>query len=321
MTTTRPPRPPAVRPRPAELVLPVAGLAVAAVLPFAYGGRLPDPVASHWGFGGVPDGNLPIPVDHLVLLAATLLVALGPLLAAARADRAAARVLVGLAHGGAALFALLRWWTLEANADAATWRDAGPLLAGDVLVALGVGVAAGLLGAWLARTRPEHPPATRTVAPVPVAPGDHVVWIGRQTAGPALVVPAVAVVVAAVLVAIVPGPAAVVVPALVVAAVALATFTRVAVDVSDRGLSVRLGPFGWPRIRVPLAEVTSVAVQHVEPMAHGGWGYRAMPEVRAVVVRRGEGLRVGRRGRADLVVTVDGAEDAAAVLTALIPPR
>ena len=321
MTTTRPPRPPAVRPRPTELALPLAGVAVAALLPFAYAGSLPDPVASHWGFGGVPDGNLPILADHLALLAATALVVLGPLWAAARADRAAARVLVGLAHGGAAMFALLRWWTLEANAGAATWRDAGPLVAGDVLVALGVGAVAGLAGARLARSRPDHPPATRTVAPVEVAPGDHVVWVGRQTAGPALVVPAAAVVLAAVLVAVVPGPAAAVVPALLVAAVALATFTRVAVDVSDRGLSIRLGPLGWPRIRVPLGDVTSVAVQHVEPMAHGGWGYRAMPGVRAVVVRRGEGLRVGRRGRADLVVTVDGAEDAAAVLTALMARR
>ena len=320
MTTIRPPRPPAVRPRPAELVLPLVAVAVAAVLPLTYAGSLPDPVASHWGFGGVPDGNLPALVDHLVLLAATVLVALVPLFAAARADRLSARVLVGLAHGGAAVFGLLRWWTLEANAGAASWRGAAPLLVGDVLVALGLGVVAGAVGAVLARWRPVHPPSARTVAPVEVAPGDRVVWVGRQTAGPALVIPTGAVVAAAVLAAVVPGPAVVVVPALLVAAAALATFVRVSVAVSERGVEVRLGTLGWPRIRVPLAAVTSVAVEHVEPMSHGGWGYRAMPGTRAVVVRRGEGLRIGRRDRADLVVTVDGAEEAARVLTALAPP-
>ncbi len=321
MTTIRPPRPPAVRPRPSELVLPIAALVIAAALPLAYAGTLPDPVASHWGFGGVPDGNLPRTVDHLALLVTTALVALGPLWAAARADRSSARVLVGLANGGAALFALLRWWTLEANAGAASWRDAAAMGPGAVVLALGVALGAGALGAWSARHRPEHPPTTCTVAPLEVPSGDRVVWVGRQTAGPALVLPAGAVVVGAALAVAVPGPTLVVVAALGVAAVALATFTRVAVAISDRGVDVRLGPLGWPRIHVALADVTEVGIEHVEPMSHGGWGYRAMPGTRAVVIRRGEGLRIGRRGRADLIVTIDGAEDAARVLTALTPRR
>ena len=318
MTTIRPPRPPAVRPRPSELVLPLAAVVVAAALPLAYAGTLPDPVASHWGFDGVPDGNLPRTLDHLALLVTTVLVALGPLWAAARADRSSARVLVGLTNGGAALFALLRWWTLDANAGAGSWRDAAGMGPGEVAVAVASALGAGALGAWLARHRPEHPPTTRIVAPLDVAPGDRVVWIGRQTAGPALVLPVGAVVAGIVLAVAVPGPTLVVVPALGVAAVALATFTRVAVAVSDRGVDVRLGPFGWPRIHVALTDVTAVGVEHVEPMSHGGWGYRAMPGTRAVVIRRGEGLRIGRRGRADLIVTIDGAEDAARVLTTLV---
>ena len=321
MTTIRPPRPPAVRPRPAELVLPLGAVLVAALLPLAYAGTLPDPVASHWGSGGAPDGNLPRLVDHLALLVTTVVIAVGPLWAASRADRPSARLLVGLAHGGAALFALLRWGSLEANAGAASWRGAGVLGLADAAVAVVAALCAGALGAWLARNRPDHPPATRTVAPLEVAPGDRVVWVGRQTAGPALVVPVVLVVVGAVLALVVPGPGLVVVGPLGLAAAALATFARVSVAVSDRGVDVRLGPLGWPRLHVAIADVTAVGVEHVEPMSHGGWGYRAMPGRRAVVVRRGEGLRIGRRGRPDLIVTIDGAEDAARVLGALTPPR
>lgn len=321
MTTVRPPRPPAVRPRPAELLVPLAAVALAVALPFAYADVVPDPVASHWGLGGVPDGSLPRVVDHVLLAVVTLLIALGPLVAAAHADRSSARLLVGLAHGGGTMLALLRWWSLEANAGAASWRAAGALTGGRVVVALVVAVPVGVLGAWLARGRPDHPPTTRTVVPADLAPDDRIVWVGRQTAGPALVLPAAAVVVGAVAAAAVPGPALVVVPALGVAALALATFARVAVAVSERGVDVRLGPLAWPRLRVRLGDVTTVGVEHVEPMSFGGWGYRMVPGARAVVVRRGEGLRIGRRGRADLVVTVDGADDAAAVLGALLARR
>jgi hypothetical protein len=313
-----------VRPRPAELVLPIAAVAVAALLPLAYADVLPDPVATHWGWRGLPDGAMPRVVDHALLAVMTALVALGPLWGAARADRGTARVLVGVANGGAAMFMALRWWSLEANAGAVEWRSAAPVGWGEMGLTLAAALVGGVVGAWLARGRPDHPPSTVTVAPAVLAPDDTVVWVGRQTAGPALVLPAVAVVVASVLVAAVPGvdrtATLVVGGVLVLAAVALLTFTRAAVAVSERGLDVRLG-FGRPHVFVPLADVTEVGVQHVEPMAFGGWGYRVMPGVRAVVVRRGEGLRIGRRGRPDLVVTVDGAADAAAVLQGLIARR
>jgi hypothetical protein len=324
MTTYRPPRPPAVRPSPAELALPIAAVAVAVLLPLAYAEVLPDPVATHWGWRGVPDGALPRAVDHALLAVMTALVALGPLWGAARADRGSARVLVGLANGGAAMFMVLRWWSLESNAGAVEWPAAAPIGWRELGLTLAATLLGGVAGAWLARGRPDHPPSTVTVAPAELAPDDTVVWVGRQTAGPALVVPAAAVVAATALVAVVPGVDRVATLAvggvLVLVAAALLTFTRAAVAVSERGLDVRLG-FGRPHVVVPLGDVTSVGVQHVEPMAFGGWGYRVVPGARAVVVRRGEGLRVGRRGRPDLIVTVDGAADAAAVLQGLIARR
>jgi hypothetical protein len=93
-------------------------------------------------------------------------------------------------------------------------------------------------------------------------------------------------------------------------------FTSITVAVGPTGLKVRFGPLGWPVIRVPLDAVEDVSVEDVEPLAHGGWGYRVTPGVRAVVIRRGVGLRVTRTGRPDLVVTIDDEARAAGVLVA-----
>jgi hypothetical protein len=93
-------------------------------------------------------------------------------------------------------------------------------------------------------------------------------------------------------------------------------FTSITVAAGPAGLRVRFGPLGWPVVRVPLGMVERVTVEDVEPLDYGGWGYRALPGVRAVVIRRGVGLRVERTGRPDLVVTVDDAATAAGVLAA-----
>ena len=53
-------------------------------------------------------------------------------------------------------------------------------------------------------------------------------------------------------------------------------------------------------------------------MSYGGWGYRVRPGVRAIVIRGGEGLRIGRTNKADLVVTVDDAATGAGLVNALL---
>ena len=78
----------------------------------------------------------------------------------------------------------------------------------------------------------------------------------------------------------------------------------------------RFGPLGGFRSRVPLDEVARVTAEVVEPLAYGGWGYRIIPGVRAVIVRQGPGLRVDRIDGPSLVVTVDDAGVAAGVLRA-----
>jgi hypothetical protein len=65
---------------------------------------------------------------------------------------------------------------------------------------------------------------------------------------------------------------------------------------------------------VPIGDVVSADVIDVRLLHYGGWGYRARPGVRAVVIRSGTSLKVSRRRGSDLIVTVDDAEAGAALL-------
>lgn len=314
MTTLHPPHPRIPR---GELVVPVVAVAVAVVVPLLVAGRLPDPVAIHWGLDGRPDGSGPLVLDVTLLAVATAAVTLLPLWSAARADGPAARLLVALAHGMAGLFVLLRLRTVQANLDAVDWTAAGSLGAADLLLAVAAVVPLAALGWWLGGQHPALARESHAVAPVALPADGRLVWVGTQTwpAGGAL---SIALVVAGgLLSAVRVAPESLTAgAALVVAGLLVRLLTSITVAVGPAGLVVRFGPFGWPRVRVPLADIAAVEVEDVEPMAHGGWGYRVMPGVRAVVIRRGIGLRVRRHDRPDLVVTVDDAAGAAGVLAA-----
>jgi len=297
VTTLHPPRTRVPR---RELVLPTLAVAVATLEPLRLRPRLPDPV-----------------LDAALMVVVTALVALLPLLAAARADRRAARLLVAIGHGSAAFFVLLRVATLERNLDAATWSDAGTLTFLDIgsMALLAAPVAA--VGWWLGGRRPERARVVRAPAQFVLPADAAVAWVGRQrwpvgrVLGPSLVV-AGAVIAGA---RITPDGTAIAAAA-ALAGLLVSGLTSIVVAVGPAGLRVRFGPLGWPSVRVGLSEMVGVTLEDVEPMAYGGWGYRVLPGVRAIVIRRGEGIRVSRIGRPDLVVTVDDAATAGAVLAA-----
>jgi hypothetical protein len=71
-------------------------------------------------------------------------------------------------------------------------------------------------------------------------------------------------------------------------------------------------------MRIPLADVSSVAVEDIEPERWGGWGLRFSPGRRAYVTGRAPGIVIGRQDGGAAAVTIGHADDAASVMQALI---
>lgn len=312
-TTLHPPRSLALR----ELAVPVLATLVAVALPLLAWSELPDPVAIHWGLDGRPDGSASLVVDVVLMAVLIGLVALLPLVAVLRGDRATARTMLALSHGMGAFLAVLRWRTVELNRGVDVWTEAGSLTLLDIALLLVAAAPFALLGWWLGGKHPELPQSLHTVAPLPLPADGQLVWVGRQSWSVARVLGPALVAVGGLVTAVRVAPETLILGAtLMLVGVLLWSATSIAVAAGPAGLKVRFGPLGWPAVRVALADVERVEVVDVEPLAYGGWGYRIVPGVRAVVIRRGVGLRIGRRARPDLIVTVDDAATAAGVLAA-----
>jgi len=87
------------------------------------------------------------------------------------------------------------------------------------------------------------------------------------------------------------------------------------VRVSSAGFTVR-SLLGLPRFTVPIDQIESARVTQVSPLGDfGGWGVRWGSKGRiGVVVRSGEALEVSRKHGRTIVVTVEDAESAAALI-------
>lgn len=311
--------------------LPAAILVVITVPALLLAGRLPDPVAAHWS-GGVPDGSVPLRVGlgvaALIWAACWACLASPP---AATVRRLGFLLPTALFVGGVLSGTVLV--ALALNLDAPQWSDArqpdrlsslSPLLAGCALA----GVA--ILLQVLSRPGPNHrggvpAMATRaaTVAGPPPLPasrvgrGERVIWVRRVCQGPTWI----AILLLGLTTLGIAGSHRlwwVVAGALVVTGMLL----QATVWIDRRGVRVGLGPWGWPARAIALEDVRSASVVQVDPADFGGWGYRLWRDrTNAIVMRRGEALRVEAAGGRVLLVTVDGASDAAAVLTRLVQER
>jgi hypothetical protein len=91
------------------------------------------------------------------------------------------------------------------------------------------------------------------------------------------------------------------------------------VTAGPRGFIVRSG-IGWPRLSIPAADLAKAGVISVDPMADfGGWGFRWVigPSHKGrwgILTRHGPALEVFRLDGRSIVVTVEDAGTAAAVL-------
>ncbi|MFI6444428.1 DUF1648 domain-containing protein [Kitasatospora sp. NPDC050543] len=294
-------------------------------LPWAARGRLPQPLATHWG-GEVPDGSMPLWAAALFPGLIWVLLLLAALVVHRRgATPARAWAGAALAFGGTLLTGA-QASIVHANLDRPSWRDAAPVDAAVVLV-LGAATAAGLLG-HLAGRRGGARPSPRTPADGPtidVPAGERMVWLSR-TANPWLSLLSAVLGLAAAAAALasagglIGAPWALAAPFAVTSVVVLgcsSVQTRVTAD----GLDVAFGPLGWPVRHWPLDDVDSARAEDRAPAQVGGWGYRLSGRGTTVMLRRGECLVVRSRKGAEFAVSVDDAERGAALLNSLTARR
>lgn len=302
----------------------------AALLPLLiYEQRLPEPLASHWGLGGTPDAALPKAVFMLVLAGSiSLPLVLGwprkPSTTPRRAQLALASVVFT-----SALMGFVSASVIWLNWDRAHWREAGHL--SGVTIALLVGVPLALSAGAFAMARRVWPQAdavqSAPMTALPLAPDERAYWAGTAS-NRWLMLLVVLVVMEGGLVHLMlsqtPGLSkwGIVAHSFVISLLSL--MWKVRVTLNERELIIHYGQLGWPRQRIELARILSARSFELEPMEHGGWGYRGslrLTRRAAVVVRSGLALRLELQGSKHLSITVDDAETAARLINGFVSRR
>lgn len=281
---------------------------------FVFRDDLPQRLATHWGLGAHPNGFTT--ATPFLAVATSIVVVLGVLVAVVAARPGSADTARPVAAIGGFLVWVLAGSTiaiLMANhglSDPHAARSGWPA----ALVVMVVSVGLSLAIAMLAPPAPHRAHAAAAEPPYELDRGERVTWVGSASSRPLLVMAGTAGVVGAVLLVLTQQWAVV----LLVLALLLAWMHSVTVRVDDDGVRAHFGPLPWPAFRTPLSRIEGATADEVSPMQWGGWGYRISGRGTAIVVRRGPGLVLARRGRSDLAITVDHAGEAADAVNALL---
>ena len=308
------------------VIVPFALAVVGVGLQLAWLPELPETIATHWGFGGNPDSFGPSWSMPLLLGVLGVLIPAVFGLVLARTVRPEGPTATQKLLAVASLFAVALL-SIVVTASIAIQRGL-PVGSSSptILPVLAIAVAIALLlaaAAWffLPRAVPGTSIRDRATPPLPVAPGELVVWVGHarfSTWAMILLcgVVAVATAVVAFVIALRGAWPLAIVPVVLLVAVLGTSHWRVRVDAD--GLTVR-PTLGWPQYRVALSEVASAATTNVVPLGEfGGFGIRwGLGRRLGIITRGGEALEVLRRDGRAIVVTVDDAATAAGLLTAL----
>lgn len=300
-------------------------------LHLAFRDRLPDPMASHWGISGTPDSSMS-PVANLLVTLLIFAVLWGAAMGMAVHGAVFARRL-----GRAYWWGLLVWSglfvvgielsTLLANLDAATWADAhNP--AGMILAVLVVSTLGGVAAGFALRGAPDQPsPPGESPPTLRLRAGERSAWVSRTAnrwLGLLVVLPVVAMIIIAVLWSIGVARSSVawlvLGTSLIIFVAGLLTFS-ISVRVSESGIAIGFGPFGWPVYRIRLAKVESAWVEERYPSQVGGWGIRGLPGMAAIMIRGGDCLVLRYRSGGQLVISIDDARTGASLINALIAER
>jgi hypothetical protein len=306
------------------LVLPVVIVVIALGIVIAWLPQLPATVVVHWGVRG-PDGFGP----RESLPAVLAVVGLGIPFLCGGIILASRVTVVGLGHKAIAVVSLGTAIVVSVVvlAAVATQRgESGPAHAPSLTPwVLGGFAASVLLGvvAWFVMPRWTRPVEVWQVAPpLTLNPEERAVWLGvARFPLPLLAVLLMPGVILGGVVANVIARegglswALVIVPPLITAALIGSADWRVRVDAG--GLRVR-SVLGFPAWNIPFDDITEAGTTSVQALPEfGGWGIRWAGRGRlGLITRSGAALEVHRRSGASLVVTVDDAATAAALLTA-----
>jgi hypothetical protein len=295
-------------------------LAASAGVVWSWREQLPDPVASHWGLRGGPDGfsSLGEMLGVLLGIGGALVLAFGGITWALGQSSVSRRIGAAATVWVTLFLSIVVVGSLAVQRGLSDARDAGPVDT-VLLVAILGPILPTIITAILVPGDLRQPTTEVVAADAPrvrLVDGERAVWIGRAGTQIAFFI-AVPIVVLGVVVAVLTQAW----PLLIVDAVliaALVTLTTFVVQVDRMGLTVR-SAVGWPRYRIPLDEVVRADVTQVAPLKDfGGWGWRVGRDGRVgVVLRKGEALLVERTGGRSIVVTVDGAYTGAGLLNAL----
>ncbi|MEO8261217.1 MAG: DUF1648 domain-containing protein [Pseudolysinimonas sp.] len=308
------------------VIVPVTLAAIGVALQLAWLPELPPTVATHWGFSGTPDAFGPSWTMPVLLAALGALIPLMFGVILGRTVRPAGPTATQKLLAAASLFAVTLV-SIIVTASVAIQRglavgSASPAILPVFAVGLTVALVLAAAG-WFLMPRAVSGASAAQAAPAPirVAPGELVVWVGHARFSTwtivalCLTVALVTAVIAFVIAIRGAWPLAIV-PVVVAVAVLGTASWRVRVD--GEGLTVRAA-LGWPKFRVPLDDIASASTSQVVPLGEfGGYGIRwGLGRRLGVVTRGGEALEVHRRDGRAVVVTVDDADTAAGLLTAL----
>jgi hypothetical protein len=306
------------------LVLPAVLTAIALVVGFTLASELPNTIVVHWDLAGKPNGY-GSPYSLPITLAAVCV----PLVAIFGG------AVILLSHRGpltllAKLLAVANTWHVVVLSvlliGELLYPGIGSNLGIALLIAFGGATAIAAL-LWFVLPRGVRG-VGGTVQPAPntvtLAAGERASWIRTTTASRAFIWTFAG---AYVVIGVVISVSALshqgrywwlsFIPIVVILIVLSNLAWTVRVDA--RGVLVR-SVVGIPFIRVPLDNVTSANVIDVRALSqYGGFGIRwALNGRTGVIVRSGEALEVHRSKGLDLVVTVDDAATAAALINGLL---
>ncbi|GAA2856296.1 DUF1648 domain-containing protein [Microbacterium arabinogalactanolyticum] len=324
------------------LIVPLATLLVGAIVVVVLLPHVPDPAAVHWSGDGRPDGFaspwlnlLPVGIGVvLVILFAWLARAL-PRLQQTRPGPAAlsqgpaptvstARFLAAVNLGLAVMLTVISVASMGVQLGVADAADA-PDISGWAAVGSACAVVATLAG-WFAQ--PAASDGDQRAESVEPSASGRTEWSGSVVmarSGQVLLGIGVLITVAltGVLVARASltgswGSALLMIGVTALLLLAVGTSLVFRVRVTTDGLRVR-SIVGLPSTRIRLSDIAKVEVLDVDPLRDfGGWGWRiAVDGRRGVVLRAGRALQITRISGRRFAVTVDGADDAAAVLEGL----